>query len=224
MRIKLLREDAILPSKAYGSGDVGWDLHTPESLYIKDRVLLKIPLGFAVEIPDNHVGLILDRSSMGGKQIKVMGGVIDPSYRGELIVTLLYLPHLHKMQGSFRIDRGEKIAQMLIIPVVCDELYVVEELSQTVRGERGFGSSDKITKSLAVMCEHANEVPLNCNCDSDCYCKTHTCCIHYRIPGGSITSPCGTVGTRYSYSVQETTCKRCLGAVKVNYDNTTNKS
>lgn len=70
-----------------------------------------------------------------------------------------------------------------------------------------------LNKGLAVMCEHANEVPLNCKCSSDCYCKTHTCCIHYRTPGGSITSPCGVVATRYVYSEKETTCEVCRAKI-----------
>lgn len=70
-----------------------------------------------------------------------------------------------------------------------------------------------LNKDLAVMCEHANEVPLVCQCDSSCYCKTHTCCIHYRIAGGSITSPCGIVATRFSYSPREVSCEDCRNKI-----------
>jgi len=138
MKIKLLRSDAILPTVA-NEGDAGLDLHIPEKTTIFTNELKRIALGFAIEIPMNYVGLVLDRSSVATKlQMKTMGGVIDPTYRGEIFVNLKNLHTIHTFQ------RGDKIAQLLIIPVLTpntDFLNVVEELTVTNRGEKGFGSS-----------------------------------------------------------------------------------
>lgn len=230
MKIKLLREDAILPTFA-NFGDAGLDLHIPDDVTIFTNELRKIPLGFAIEIPSNHVGLVLDRSSIATKfHIKTMGGVIDSTYRGELFVNL---KNLHTTRMFWR---GDKIAQLLIIPILTptkDFLTVVTELSETNRGEKGFGSSGKGLEEghSAMMCTHANEVPMNCPCDDDCYCKTHTCknkslnkviegnIVHFYLAGNRYTS-CGQptiIVDNATTSLLSVNCEKCLKMVKVNY-------
>lgn len=102
-----------------------------------DYVPSKIKTGIALEIPDGHVGLICDRSGMGSKGFKVMGGVIDSIYRGDVTVCLT------KVGNSAKIKAGDKIAQIVILPIANPELVEVEELTDTARGEKGFGSSGR---------------------------------------------------------------------------------
>lgn len=96
----------------------------------------KVKTNIALSIPKNHFGLICDRSSMGAKAIKVMGGVIDSSYRGEILVCLLNLSF-----KDVEIKKGNKIAQIIILPYVNVNLREVDELDDTSRQDLGFGSS-----------------------------------------------------------------------------------
>lgn len=102
---------------------------------IEDYKPTKVRTGISIEIPDGHVGLIQDRSSRGSNGYKVMGGVIDSGYRGELIIVLT------KFGKSDIISAGEKVAQLLILPIANVVLFETKELSDSARGEKGFGSS-----------------------------------------------------------------------------------
>lgn len=137
MRVKKLREDAIIPTKAY-KGDVGWDLYSLNDRLLHANELSVFDLGIAMEIPEGYFGMIADRSSMGKKEFKVFGGIIDSPYRGEISLCL-------KNTGSLPqyIKKGDKIAQLLIIPYAdaIYEMVEVEELSVSERNTQGFGSS-----------------------------------------------------------------------------------
>ena len=89
-----------------------------------------------MEIPAGFVGLIRDRSSMGKRGITTLAGVVDAGYRGEVLVMLHNLN-----EESIEFEAGSKIAQMLILPVSTAPVVEVEELADSDRGERGFGSS-----------------------------------------------------------------------------------
>jgi len=90
-------------------------------------------------IPVGNVGLIWDKSGLSRKQgLKVLGGVIDSGYRGEIVITLINLGN-----KKYEIKKGDKIAQMLIQPVHSVEIVEVDSLDDTARGEKGFGSSGK---------------------------------------------------------------------------------
>lgn len=98
-----------------------------------------IETGIALEIPPGHFGQICDRSSMGKKGIRVLGGIIDSSYRGQVCVIL---NNLNKNQGFYKVNQGDKIAQIIIQPYTqVDGVIEAEELTLTDRGEEGFGSS-----------------------------------------------------------------------------------
>jgi dUTP pyrophosphatase len=102
---------------------------------------IKIPTGIHVAIPSYFVGMICDRSSMGVKTVKVLGGIIDSIYRGEISVLLVNLT----MQDQ-HFEAGSKIAQMLIIPVATPtitEVSDIDQLGKTERGDGGFGSTGK---------------------------------------------------------------------------------
>lgn len=96
----------------------------------------KIKTGIAFEIPVGKFGLICDRSGMGSKLLKTLGGVIDASYRGDVTVCLMNLSF-----KDYHIKAGDKIAQLVIMPCSNALPYEVKSLSETKRGDNGFGSS-----------------------------------------------------------------------------------
>lgn len=137
--IQLLDPGLPVPQYAY-EGDAGFDLFSAVSVTIGpgDRTL--IPTGIAVAIPDGFAGFVQPRSGLAAKHgISIVNtpGLIDSKYRGEIKVILIntdtYLP--------FTINRGDKIAQLVIQSVVTVDLKIVDELDATVRGDGGFGSS-----------------------------------------------------------------------------------
>lgn len=142
IRVKLLRENAIMPQ--YGSLEAaGADLYAclEEAVWIQPGETAWIPTGIAMEVPKGCAGLIYARSSMGAKRGLAPAnkvGVIDSDYRGEVRVVLLN----HGKEPQ-RIEHGERIAQLLITPVVTPAYQITEELSDTTRGSGGFGSTGK---------------------------------------------------------------------------------
>ena len=138
LKIKKLRPDAIVPSFAH-PGDAGIDLYTPDELTIQPGERVSAPIGLAMEIPDGHVGLLWDKSGLSHKHgLKSFGGVIDAGYRGEFKIGLMNLSN-----KPYTFAAGDKIIQMLVMPVLRPEVIEADELSDSVRGEGGFGSTGK---------------------------------------------------------------------------------
>lgn len=135
IKIKKLHPDAVLPKYAH-SGDAGMDLFSVEDLILKPNYRAKVKTGISIELPKGYVSLIWDKSGIASKGIKTMGGVIDCGYRGEYIVVLVNLS-----SENYEIKKGQKIAQVLIQKVENPKIEIVEELSETSRGDGGFGSS-----------------------------------------------------------------------------------
>ncbi len=140
MRVKKLLPNAKLPT--YGSEfSAGADLYalSDHSVRIGPDETAVVHTGLAAEIPDGYVGLIFARSGLATKKGLAPAnkvGVIDSDYRGEIRVAL----HNHtKYEQS--IEPFERIAQLVLVPYVCAEFEEAEELSETVRGEGGFGST-----------------------------------------------------------------------------------
>jgi dUTP pyrophosphatase len=139
LRVQRLRDDAVLPTRAH-SGDAGLDLTACETVTIGPGERAIIGTGLAVVIPDDHAGLVVPRSGLAlrhGLSIVNTPGVIDAGYRGEVSVILLNTDHEH----LFTVEPGMRIAQLLVLPVVAVDVIEVSELTQTARGEGGFGSS-----------------------------------------------------------------------------------
>ena len=136
IKVKRLHPDAILP-KYIRPQDAAMDLYSCESITIPPHQRVMVPTGLAMAIPSGFVGLIWDRSGMAANHgIKSMGGVIDSDYRGEIKVIL------HNLTDTpFSVEKGMRIAQMLIQEVHQKEIVEVTELDETVRGKEGFGSS-----------------------------------------------------------------------------------
>ena len=142
IRVKKLAPNAILPT--YGSaGAAAADLYAclEESVTIAPGETVFIPTGLSVEIPVGCAGLIYARSSMGAKRGLAPAnkvGVIDSDYRGEIKVVLL-----NHSGTEQTVAPGERIAQMIITPVLTPAYEEVDELTNTDRGTGGFGSTGK---------------------------------------------------------------------------------
>jgi dUTP pyrophosphatase len=135
---KKLSGTAQLPK--YGrDGDAGLDLHSNQSAVLDPNSRQLIKTGIAMAIPKGYVGLVWDRGGMAAKKgITTMAGVVDSNYRGEVGVVLL-----NTTNEPYVITAGDRIAQMLIQPVVNAVLEQVEELDETNRGAGAYGSSGK---------------------------------------------------------------------------------
>jgi len=138
LKIKRTHPDAKIPSYAH-LGDAGMDLYTVERVEIKPGERLQIGSGIAAEIPMGYVGLLWDKSGLSHKHgLKMLGGVIDAGYRGEIYVGVINLS-----EESYVFEKGHKMCQMLIQPVAHPTINIVEELEESSRGSGGFGSTGK---------------------------------------------------------------------------------
>ena len=142
IRIKKLNDNAIIPT--YGTEfSAGADLYAlpGEAITIEPHKTVMIHTGLAMEIPEGYAGLIFARSGLASKRGLAPAnkvGVVDPDYRGEFMVAL------HKHPAEVRtVEGGERVAQLVIVPFIQAAFEIAEELSDTVRGEGGFGSTGK---------------------------------------------------------------------------------
>ncbi|USN53180.1 MAG: dUTP diphosphatase [Candidatus Nomurabacteria bacterium] len=139
VRVQKLHEDAKLPEYAHGEEDAAIDLCTTEAGVIPAGQARGFGTGLAFEIPLGHVGLVWDRSGLAFKHgITILGGMIDPGYRGEIKVMLL-----NTSGEDYTVEKGERIAQFLIFQSGHVEIEEAAELSATARGEGGFGSTGR---------------------------------------------------------------------------------
>jgi len=139
--VSRLNDDAVLPTRAH-DGDAGLDLYACESAHIGPGERWSVGTGVAVEIPDGHAGLVLPRSGLAKKHgITLVNapGLIDSGYRGELRVLLLNTDPA----DIFRVAPGDRIAQLVISPVVLAQPVESATLAESVRGDGGFGSSGR---------------------------------------------------------------------------------
>ena len=140
--VKKLREGAILPT--FGSPEAaGADLYAclEQDVTIAPGETAFIPTGLAMELPRGYAGLIYARSGLACKRGLAPAnkvGVVDSDYRGEFVVAL----HNHGTQSQ-TISSGERIAQLVVTPVLIPEYIEVESLSETQRGAGGFGSTGR---------------------------------------------------------------------------------
>jgi dUTP pyrophosphatase len=138
LKVKRLRPEAWLPTKAHG-GDAGWDLRCVAPVTVEPGKIVRVPTGLAVAVPPGWCGVIAGRSGLAVRGVVVLGGVIDHGYAGEVAVLLGVLAGIGMPGVSF--EPGDRVAQMLIVPVPEAIVVEVDELGDSERGERGFGSS-----------------------------------------------------------------------------------
>ncbi len=137
--IRRLRPDAVIPERAYG-GDAGLDLAAVERTELAPGERAVVGTGLAVAIPDGYAGFVQPRSGLAARHgITIVNtpGLVDSGYRGELRIILLNTD----ARERFVVERGMRIAQLVVVPVPEFELLEVDELPASERGVRGFGSS-----------------------------------------------------------------------------------
>ena len=143
LRVKLLAEGARAPVVAHPGEDLGYDLFALEATSLAPHTTVKVRTGIAVEARHPATGaplglLVRDRSSMAAKGIATTAGVIDAGYRGEILVLMTNLG-----QTAVELKAGEKIAQMIPVPVLTGAVEQVVSLEDSARAEKGFGSSGR---------------------------------------------------------------------------------
>ena len=137
LQVQLLSENATLPSRGSAFA-AGYDLYASEKCVIPPSLGRQlVRTGIAIAIPPGHYGRVAPRSGLTLKQgIHIGAGVIDEDYRGEIGVIIFNLG-----QHPFRVEPGDKIAQLILERISTPDICVVAELEPTVRGEGGFGST-----------------------------------------------------------------------------------
>jgi dUTP pyrophosphatase len=143
LRVKLLEPGARAPVVAHPGEDLGYDLFALEGVTLAPRATVKVRTGIAVEARHPSTGaplglLVRDRSSMAARGVATTAGVIDSGYRGEILVLMTNLG-----DTSVELKAGEKIAQMIPVPVLTGPVQEVETLEVSARAEKGFGSSGR---------------------------------------------------------------------------------
>ena len=166
LNIKLLSDNATTPTRAYGVS-AGLDIYAAETVVIEPQEKILLATDIAVDIPEGYVGLLTSRSGVSSKtHLVVETGKIDAGYNGHVKVNiknddLPRIPNLKQAKyknlndsyikakdnetykiGTYKINKGDKIAQLVITPIVTPEVNIVEEFeSESERGSQGFGSS-----------------------------------------------------------------------------------
>ena len=135
MKVKKLDPRAKLPLRAHPT-DSGADLFALEKTVLPPHTIVKVRTGIAVELPENTSGIIWGKSSVESKGIKAMAGLVDAPYRGELLVCMYNLN-----DTPFVFEAGQKVAQLVVLPTLYPSFEEVQDLSDTSRGEGGFGST-----------------------------------------------------------------------------------
>ena len=141
LSVAKLKDEALLPSRAH-DGDAGLDLYACEAAHIGPGERWSVGTGIAVEVPAGHAGLVLPRSGIArehGIGLVNGPGLIDSGYRGELRVLLLNTDPAE----TFRVAPGDRIAQLVLVPIALAEPVEAAVLAESVRGEGGFGSSGR---------------------------------------------------------------------------------
>jgi dUTP pyrophosphatase len=142
LEVMRLREEAVVPERAY-AGDAGLDLTTCERLELPPGERAVAPTGLAVAIPEGYAGFVQPRSGLSARSgIAVVNspGLIDSGYRGEIRVVLLNTDR----ERTFVAEPGDRIAQLVVLPVPELAVREVDELPPSERGVRGFGSSQQV--------------------------------------------------------------------------------
>jgi dUTP pyrophosphatase len=141
LRVKLLAPGARLPVVAHPGEDLGYDVFALEDVRLAPQQTAKLRTGIAVEARDPEtrapLGLLVrDRSSMASRGLATTGGVIDSGYRGEILIVMSNLG-----AAAVELKAGEKIAQMVPVPVLTGPVVEVAILEDSERAAKGFGSS-----------------------------------------------------------------------------------
>ncbi|MDE2292981.1 MAG: dUTP diphosphatase [Elusimicrobia bacterium] len=137
IEIQKLTAEAVLPTRAHPD-DAGLDLYALGAVTLEPGKSAVVPTGIAMSIPPGYVGLVADRSSLARKGVKTAGGVIDAGYRGEVGAVLWNIS-----REPVTLGHGDRVAQILIVPIAVPAVKEVKALTDTKRGKKGFGSTGR---------------------------------------------------------------------------------
>ena len=141
LKVKKLHNDAKLPTHGH-PGDAGMDFYAKEDVLFLAHKQERVYTGVCVEIPDGYVGMVWDKSGISfNLGLKVMGGVIDCGYRGEIIMNML-----NTSDKDVLLPKGHKVAQMIVQKFEHCDIVEVSEISDTARGEGREGSTGHMHK------------------------------------------------------------------------------
>lgn len=142
VQVNFRRLDRELPTPGHAhDGDGGVDLYSAQDLILGPGESASVPTGVAVQIPPGHAGLVTPRSGLAARHgIGILNapGLVDAGYRGEIRVVVI-----NHGTEKFEIQRGDRVAQLVVVPVVAQEWVEVEELEASDRGADGFGSTGR---------------------------------------------------------------------------------
>jgi dUTP pyrophosphatase len=143
LRVKLLEPGARLPVVAHPGEDLGYDIFLLEDALLAPRVTVRLRTGIAVEARHPETGeplglLVRDRSSMAMRGLVLTGGVIDAGYRGEILLVMTSLG-----DAPVELKAGDKVGQIVPVPVLTGAVDKVDDLEESLRAAKGFGSSGK---------------------------------------------------------------------------------
>ena len=142
MKISYIKLDKELPTPGHAHpGDGGVDLYAREDVRLEPEAWTMAPTGVAVAIPDGYAGMVVPRSGLAARLgVGVVNGpgLVDAGYRGEINVILI-----NHGSEPLTLERGERIAQLVVVPVVRQKFVEVEALPESVRGAGGFGSTGR---------------------------------------------------------------------------------
>ena len=133
----VLDEGAIMPTRAH-EDDAGLDLYSQENQIVSAKEAGYFDTGVHIEIPKGFVGMLKSKSGLNVRYGIVSEGVIDAGYTGSIVVKLY-----NHSGRDYRVKRGDKISQLVILPIITPELEEVKELEKTSRGSGGFGSTGR---------------------------------------------------------------------------------
>lgn len=165
LKVKRITETAKLPFKKYNT-DSGYDIHADEDIILTIGRVTKIKTGICIDFPDGYDGIMKDRSSLASKGVTTHGGVIDNAYTGEILILLKFQPSQQMLDDFenlslddflklypeilfedgnlfYKINSGDRIAQMKITKSIHFDVVEVEEIPNKERGDNGFGSTGK---------------------------------------------------------------------------------
>ena len=138
MRLKIkLDAGAIMPTRAHET-DAGLDLYSRENKWINMRSSASFDTGVHIEIPAGYVGFLKSKSGLNVKHGITSEGVIDAGYTGSMVVKLY-----NNSDIPYVVSKGDKISQLVLLPIITPELELVETLEETERGDNGFGSTGR---------------------------------------------------------------------------------
>ena len=132
-----MSEKATIPSKGTPTA-AGFDLYSAKTITISTQTREVVPTDLKIELPRNSYGQIAPRSGLALKGLDIGAGVIDQDYRGNLKVLLI-----NNRTTRYEVREGERVAQLLVKPILNPTIEMVEELTESTRGDRGFGSTGK---------------------------------------------------------------------------------